>query len=272
MREAPRLLDRFDVIQGLLTSASMGLLTDIDGTISKIAPSPSEARVSEVCRDSLSLLSKHLPLVAAVSGRPAAEARRMVGVEGMVYVGNHGLDRWEGGGVRLAAGAEGYPAVIADVLSDLKQTLFIDGLLVENKGVTASLHYRRCGDHSAARKAILAAVEGLAGARNLKVTEGRMVIELRPPLEIDKGSAVCSLIRERGLEAAVYLGDDSTDADVFRAFHERDAGFRGLGVGVVSAETPDAVVENADFVLQGVSEVGQFLRQLAEEVAGRPDS
>ena len=272
MREAPHLLDRFDVIQGLLTSASMGLLTDVDGTISEIAPSPSEARVSEVCRDSLSLLSKHLPLVAAVSGRPAAEARGMVGVEEMVYVGNHGLDRWEGGGVRLAAGAEGYPAVIADVLRELERTLSIDGLLIENKGVTASVHYRRCGDHSAARKAILAAVGGLAGASDLKVTEGRMVIELRPPLEIDKGSAVCSLIRERRLAAAVYLGDDSTDADVFRAFHEQDVGFRGLGIGVVSAETPDTVIENADFVVQGVSEVERFLRRLAEEVAGKPGS
>jgi trehalose 6-phosphate phosphatase len=272
MREAPYLLDRFDVIQDLLASDSMGLLTDVDGTISEIASSPSEAKVSEVCRDSLSLLSRHLPLVAAVSGRPAAEARETIGVEGMVYVGNHGLDRWEGGDVRLAAGAEGYPAVIADVLRELKQSLSIGGLLLENKGVTASIHYRRSRDHRSARKAILAAVEGLAGARDLKVTEGRMVVELRPPLEIDKGSAVCSLIRERRLESAVYLGDDSTDADVFRAFHERDVGFKGLGIGVVSAETPQVVVENADFVVRGVSEAEQFLRLLAEEVAGKPGS
>lgn len=76
----------------MLALRPLGLITDIDGTISPIAPSPLEARVSPACRRHLAALAKKLELVAVISGRPAVEARDMVGVEGIVYVGNHGLE------------------------------------------------------------------------------------------------------------------------------------------------------------------------------------
>ena len=98
--DMPHLFDRLDVVSETLDMAPVGLFTDVDGTISEIAPAPAEAVVSAVCRESLIFLAGKLALVAAVSGRSAADTRRLVGVDGIVYVGNHGYERWDGG--RLA--------------------------------------------------------------------------------------------------------------------------------------------------------------------------
>jgi trehalose 6-phosphate phosphatase len=211
-------------------------------------------------------------VVAAVSGRSAQDARRMVGVEGMVYVGNHGYERWDAGGLHLSPAAQDYPERITRVVDEFKRSVSIDGLVVENKGPTASIHYRRCRDHDAAREAIVSAIEALARDNGLILGSGKLVVELRPPLEVNKGTGVLSLAEERGLRGAIYLGDDLTDVDVFRAFHRDGLAFRGIAVGVVGEETPPQIVEEADLTLKGVADMERFLRRAAEEAAGRPAS
>ncbi|MEE8469731.1 MAG: trehalose-phosphatase [Dehalococcoidia bacterium] len=268
----PHILDHFAAVRELLLLSPFGLFTDVDGTISEIAPSPEEAVVSPVCQDSLASLSRHLAVVGAVSGRPAAEARRMVGVDEIVYLGNHGLERWVGGETELVSGAEDYPARIAAVLDELRSRISMEGVIFENKGPSASIHYRRCRDQEAALKTIMAAVDGLARASNLKVSLGRMVVELRPPLEVNKGTAVCSLIEERHLKGAMYLGDDITDVDVFVAFHQPGLPFKGISIGVVCGETSPRVIAQADFTANGVVDVERLLTQLVAEVAGRTGS
>lgn len=268
----PYLFDHFDSVRELLKSTPFGLFTDVDGTISEIAQSPGEACVTESCRDSLAILTRHLTVVCAVSGRPAAEARNMVGIDEMVYIGNHGLERWEGGAIELVPGTEDYPARIATALDVLGKRMSIEGVIFENKGPTASIHYRRCRDREAALKAIISAVDDLARTSNLRVSLGRMVVELRPPLEVNKGTAVCSLVEERHLAGAVYLGDDMTDVDVFVAFHQRALPFKGIAVGVVAGETSPRVLAKADFTVNGVGDVERFLKQLVVEVADRPAS
>ena len=268
----PYLFDNFDSVRELLSLAPFGLFTDIDGTVSEIAPSPAEARVSPVCRKSLAILAKHLAAVVAVSGRPAAEARKMVGIDEMVYIGNHGYERWVAGRVELVPGAGDYPARIRAALDELSKLLSIEGLILENKGPTASIHYRRCRDREAALKAILSAVGGLARAGNLRVSLGKMAVELRPPLEVSKGTAVFSLISENRLRGAIYLGDDLTDVDVFVAFHQEGLPFKGLAVGVIGEETVPQVARQADFTVNGVGDVERFLRQIVVEVVDRPAS
>ncbi len=266
----PYLFDYFNRVRGLLSLAPLGLFTDIDGTISEIAPSPAEARVSPACRESLAVLAEHLALVAAVSGRPAAEARRMVGIDELVYIGNHGYERWCGGSVELVPGAGGYIAEIKRALDELRGVISIEGVLLENKGCTASIHYRLCRDPEAAREAITSAVERLAGARGLRVSQGKMTVELRPPLEVSKWTAVRSLIREHGLSGVIYLGDDLTDVDVFLAFQQEDLAFKGLTIGILGQETAPDVACQADFTLNGVGDVERFLKQVAAEAADRP--
>ncbi len=268
----PYLFAHFDVISEALALTPVGLFTDVDGTISEMAPTPAEAVVSAVCRESLIFLAGKLALVAAVSGRSVADTRRLVGVDGMVYVGNHGYERWDAGKVTDWPGVEGYPERITSLLDEFGRRVSIDGIVVENKGPTASIHYRRCADHEAARRAILSEVAGLAQESGIMVSRGKLVVELRPPLDVTKGSGVLSLIEERGLRGAIYLGDDLTDADVFVAFHEAGVSFRGVAVAVVGAEAPPEVEQEADLTLNGVADVERFLRRVAAEVADRPAS
>ncbi len=264
------LFDHFDVVREVLSLKPVGLFTDVDGTISEIAPTPAEAVVSEACRESLCLLVERLEVVAAISGRSAADTKSMVGVEGMVYVGNHGYERWDAGGLRVWPGVEDYPERIRAVLDEFGRRVSIERIVVENKGPTASIHYRLCPDHEAARRAIVSEIDALARENGLRVSRGKLVVELRPPLDVTKGSGVLSLAEERGLRGAIYIGDDLTDVDVFVAFHRTEPALRGLAVGVVGEETPPEVAEEADLTLNGVSDVERFLRQIAAEVAGRP--
>ena len=266
------LFDQFDSIRELLTLAPLGLFTDVDGTISEVAPSPAEAVVSSVCRKSLAILAEHLAVVAAVSGRSAAEVRRMVGIDEMVYIGNHGYERWVSGVLEIVPGAEDYPSRIKGMLDELGKLISIEGVIFENKGYTASIHYRRCHDHDAALKAIMSAVDRLGIAEDMNVSSGKLVVEIRPPLEVNKGTAVCSLIEERCLRGAIYLGDDQTDVDVFVAFHQKGLSFKGLAIGVTGEEAAPQVALQADFVVNGVGDVERFLRQVVAEVVGRPNS
>jgi len=203
-----------------------------------------------------------LPLVAAISGRPVLEAKEMVGVDGMVYVGNHGLERWRNGVTEYVEGVEGYREKLAASRQELAALLAIEGLYIEDKGVALAIHYRNCPDRRRAKESILKQVEGSRSAQGFKVIEGKMVVELRPSVEVDKGSAVKDLIRDYRLSGGLYLGDDASDSDALRVVHKE--GF--AAVAVRGDETPDEVVAEADYTLDGVSDVARFLSWLAEAV------
>ena len=186
----------------------------------------------------------------------------MVGVDGMVYIGNHGLERWQDGVTEYVEGAEEYRAKVAAARQGLMDLTSIENLYMEDKGIALAIHYRNCLDRQQARQSILKQVEGSRSAKGFKIVEGKMVVELRPPVEVNKGSAVKDLIRDYRLCGGLYLGDDASDIDAFRVVH-RD-GF--AAVGVLGDETPDEVVREADYTLDGVSEVARFLKRLVEAV------
>ena len=256
------LFDHLEAIRDALGLVPFGLITDIDGTISPIAASPQEARVSPACRQALAELVSRLALVAAISGRPASDARDMVGVDGMLYIGNHGLERWQGGEIIPADGAESYPQKVSAARQELERRLNIDGLHFEDKGMSLGIHYRNCSDSQAARQAILRAISDGQPASEFRVIEGKMVVELRPPLTADKGTVVGELLRSYQLKGGIYLGDDISDLDAFRAM-QRQAGF--LAIGVASEETPADVLREADYTLNGTGDTERFLRWLAAE-------
>ncbi len=257
----PYLLDHLDTVAEALDVPPFGLITDIDGTISEIAESPQEASVSPVCREQLALLTRRLALVAAISGRPALDAKRMVGIDDMVYVGNHGMEQWQDGAVRFAEGLEGYPSKVAAAIDELSAALDLAGLLLEDKTVGLSIHYRRCANPQAAKKLIMDAVAASPAAKDFSIREGKMVVELRPRVEADKGAAVAALVKGYSLRRGIYLGDDATDVQAFAAMHAQR--FQGLAVGVIGTETPRGVVEEADYTLNGVGDVERFLVWLA---------
>lgn len=260
----PYLFDHLDEIGKVLARSPFGLITDVDGTISEIATSPREARVSPVCRESLLVLTEQLELVAAVSGRPALDAREMIGIDGMVYIGNHGLERWEDGVVEFIEGVGEYPAKVMAVLDELRARLAMDGIAFEDKGVALAIHYRCSPDRASARRAILEKIGVSAIAGEFQTVEGMMVVELRPHLGVNKGTAVKALVDQYRLRGGIYLGDDISDVDAFAVMHQK--GFSGLALGVTGEETPHQVAREADFTLNGVGDVERFLIWLAGAV------
>ena len=264
----PYLFEHLDLIEGLLRQPPFGLITDVDGTISQTAPSPQQAQVSSLCRHYLSILCRHLALVAAISGRPAANARNMIGIDGMVYIGNHGLERWADGHSELTKEAKHYPGIVNAVIEELAPLLSIEGIRIENKGITASIHYRLCPEPESARRAILAAFQKSPQMRKLRIIQGRKAIDILPKLDVNKGTATQDLIQSYNLRGGIYLGDDLTDIDAFRAIHtpSPNLAFRGFAIGIISQEMPENFLAEVDFTLNGVSDVERFFKWMSQTV------
>ena len=223
--------------------ARAAVLLDVDGTLAPIVARPELAEVPAETRTELERLAGRYALVACVSGRSGEEARRLVGVDGIVYVGVHGLE--------LAPEAERWRET-------LRPFALLEWPWLEDKGLTVALHWREAPDDHAAR-ADLESVAARAEEAGLEARWGRKVLELRPPVEADKGTAVRALLQERGLRRALYAGDDTTDLDAFR-------GLDGLGVAVriavASAEAPQSLRETADLVVSSPAELLELLREL----------
>jgi trehalose 6-phosphate phosphatase len=155
------------------------------------------------------------------------------------------------------------------VLQDVARRIEMDGLsgvIVEDKGATATLHYRLAPDPDAARRVLLEVVAQCAVTSGLRVEEGRRVINLLPPLTVTKGSAVTWLVHEHGLERLVYLGDDVTDAHAFKALDvlRQTSKIEALSIGVVGSETPSVVKQLADAEVPSVTAVATLLARVLD--------
>lgn len=256
----------------VLSAAPSGLFADIDGTLSQMAPRPEAATVSPATRRALERLAASVELVMAVTGRGVDDARALIGTDRIGYVGNHGLERWHGGVTELHPLGAPFVEPIADVLRAVAADAPLPGVILENKGSSASIHYRLVPDPTAARHQLLAALEPLLRQVGLRVTEGRLVLNILPLVGVDKGTAIEEIVVERGLRGVVFLGDDVTDVDALRALRRlRDGhGIAALGIGVWSPEGPPELRETADLLLHGVPEVERLLHALAARPP-RPD-
>jgi trehalose 6-phosphate phosphatase len=223
--------------------ARAAVLLDVDGTLAPIVARPELAQVPEETRAELRRLAGRYGLVACISGRAGEEARRLVRVDGVVYVGVHGLE--------LAPGAERW----RETLRPFAQ---VEWPWLEDKGLTVALHWREAADEQAAR-AELEGIAERAEAAGLEARWGRKVLELRPPVRADKGTAVRALLQQRGLRRALYAGDDTTDLDAFRGLDGLDVAIR---VAVASAEAPPGLRDAADVVVTSPAELLELLRRL----------
>lgn len=260
--------DAIERVVAVLARAPAGLLTDIDGTISQIAPTPDAARVAPEIAATLDRLAGRLAVVAAVTGRGVADAARLVGAERVLYIGNHGMERHGPEGGAFVPAAAPYLPLVRSVLRQAEAAATAAGwrgLRFEDKGVTASIHYRQAPEPPAAREALLALVAPLAAAAGLRLTEGRFVLELRPPVRIDKGTALGAVVDAYALRGAVFLGDDVTDIDAMRELRRRrDAGaITGVTIGVATAESPPALRAASDLLVGTVEAVAALLAAVA---------
>lgn len=232
---------------------------DFDGTLSPIVERPEQAALPPGTAGALERLAGRFPVVI-VSGRGAADVRSRVGLDGVWYAGSHGFEITDGRGRPVPGNPAARHERLVGELDGIERSLRerfgeTDGLLVERKPFGVAVHYRLL---PSAEAEVVAAAGGLAGARpDLEVVHGKRVAEIRPAVEWHKGTAflwVAGRLRPDGAGPLVYLGDDTTDEDAFRAV-------AGRGTGILVAEEPRPTA--ATYLLRDPDEVRRFLERLA---------
>ena len=265
----PNLLRHRHELVRLSARERLGLIVDFDGTIAEIAPTPEQAVVRDEELEILDRLSRALALVAVVSGRSAPDLEAKVGLGRVTYVGNHGAEYLVRDRVVYAEGADEYADRIAKVFGRLRESADGPGLIWQDKGLSASVHYRLAPDHKGARRRLAAALDLIEGAKELEVFWGKLVMELRSPLGLHKGFAVRKLVADHSLDGVLFLGDDTTDVDGMHAVRKlaEEGGLAGLGVAVLHEDSPAELLAAASYSLDGVTDVRAVLR-LIDELKG----
>jgi len=242
------------------------LLSDYDGTLTPIVGRPDEALLPPEVEEKLQALAKKPAFsVGIITGRSVSEIKTLVGIEEIYYGGNHGLEI-EGPGLKfINPTAQAGQAIIKDLAEQFVARLAsTEGVIVEDKGLSLSVHYRlvKESEVNAVATVFQQITSPLLSKGKIRVTSGKKVWEVRPPIDWHKGKAVDTIAKEvkkvRKLEQLliIYLGDNTTDEDAFKIIH------RPLGWSIfVGQENPSS---NADYFLNSTSEVGIFLSRLLE--------
>ena len=244
VRTSPTLrrVDALELLAG--DPARAALFLDVDGVLAPIVERPEDARVSKTTQRELARLAESYALVACVTGRTSEFARSIVGVDSVRYVGQHGLEL-------VPEAAEWADRIHAFA----RATSWPD---LEVKPLTAAFHYRTASDQAAARET-LEEVATRALDEGFRTKWGRLVLEVVPPVDASKGTAVRTLLNETGIARALYAGDDVTDLDGFRALDGLEVAVR---IAVVSTEGPSELGELADIVLGSTEAVAALLARL----------
>jgi trehalose 6-phosphate phosphatase len=247
--------------------SSAAVLLDIDGTLAPIVRHADDAHVPEATRSLLIEIAKRYHVVGCISGRRASTARQIVAIGTIAYIGNHGGELLRPGSTQpeldpeLAAWTPRVRAFATAADTPERRRLRLRG---EDKEAIAAFHWRGVPDEQAAR----AAAEDIAReaeAQGLAVHWGRKVLEVRPPVELHKGLGIAALLRDQPVSAAVYVGDDATDLDAFRALRELERSARlshGLCIAVGSDEAPPELTSEADLIVAGAPGVRSLLEAL----------
>jgi trehalose-phosphatase len=223
-----------------------GLFLDFDGVLAPIVDRPDDAAAPPETRTELRRLVDRYALVAIVSGRTSEDVRARVGVDGIRYVGSHGLE--------LDPDAERWRTTLAAFAADAPWPR----AQVESKGLAVSFHYRdRPDEREAVRE--LEEIADCARAEGLVARFGRKILEVLPPTGSNKGTAIRHLLEEAGLKRALVAGDDTTDLDSFRAVDGLEWPVR---VAVASPESPSLLRDEADVTVQNTAEFLELLRRL----------
>src|SRR5437773_7152645 len=265
IRDLPYALGEREALARRFVGKQPAVFLDYDGTLTPIRDRPEDAVISASMREAVRKLNERVP-VAVVSGRDRQVVQELMGLDNLIVAGDHGFDIWSptGGSIQREEGAS-FEGFLREVEARLRAALAdVPGALVEPKKRSVAAHFRLVPEEQRPRgKQIVDAILS-EHPEELKVTPGKMVCEIQRRLDWDKGKAVLYLLKALDLDrddvVPVYLGDDFTDEDAFRAL----AG-RGIGIFVGSADDPETAGRTtaADYVLNTMGEVEQFLNRLA---------
>lgn len=256
-----------EILEPAIRSKRLGIFSDFDGTLSNIVDQPETASIAWENRQHLQNLKQQAAAVGIISGRAVKDLVKRVDIKGLEYVGNHGLEHWLDGKEVAAGNVKRHSGDLALAVRDLTPQL-LPGMQLEDKRLTLSVHFRQTASPAAVRKKFWQVIKKVAMRRKLKLFHGRGIFELRPPIEIDKGTAFELLIKKWKLTGAIYIGDDVTDTAAFIAARKlrRSGVCAAYSVGVIDQETPQSVVELADTSVEGVAGVTSFLSWLNEKL------
>lgn len=242
-------MDRVRAFRGV--EGRTGVLLDFDGTLSPIVARPELARIRDGARDAIARLVDRYAVVAVVSGRTNDELRELVGIDGVRLAGLYGL-------------ADAVPPLPDDVVDAVRAVAAgVAGARVEPKGGSVAVHYRAADDPTEARERLEAGLAPIAGEAGLTLLPGKMVVELVPADRPLKEGAVERIVLDERLDAVLYAGDDVADLRAFEALDRlADRGVRTVKVAVHGRETPDALTDAADVVVDGPAGLVTLLRGL----------
>jgi trehalose 6-phosphate phosphatase len=261
-------------IRAALAQRPLGLVFDIDGTLSPIAPTPEEATLYPGVASLLTRARDHAGThVAIITGRAVESGAAMVNVDGITYIGTHGLE-WSDGlppasPVQIVTEALQYSepgkALLALAEQHLPQHA---GFLVERKRIGGAVHYRLAADPARARETILTLLERPAREQHMRLSEGKCIVEIKVPLAIDKGIALQQFAERFRLQGLIFAGDDRTDLDAVKATARlRQAGLAALAIVVRHPDTLPELLANADVVVEEVDGMAALLGEMVESIS-----
>lgn len=251
----------------VLSTRPLGLVFDIDGTLSPIAATPGEARLYPGVADLLAEARAYAH-VAIVTGRAIESGAAMVNVDGITYIGTHGVE-WCAGlptahPIQVNPAAQLYIAGGEQLLA-LARLKLADrpGIVIESKRLGGSIHYRLAPDPEQARILILNTLQEAAQALNFLLSEGKRVVDLKPALELNKGTAIRDLVQHFQLAGLVFAGDDRTDLDaILECEILRETGLQSATIAVQAVDTLPALLKHADIVVPGVAGMARLLEEI----------
>jgi trehalose-phosphatase len=255
------LFSHWDKLKNRLSDKSILLFLDYDGTLTPIAETPDKAVISREAKDLLNKLSKKSYCsVAIISGRSLSDIRALVGLKDIIYAGNHGLEI-EGPKIKFESQLSSrLKSIIRHIYEDaVSKFSKIKGVLVEDKGLTISVHYRSVDkqDIQEFLSIFNEITDPYIVRSKIKINTGKKVYEIKPSVKWDKGKVVLWLLaRQQFIKNVlpVYIGDDVTDEDVFKALKRK-------GLTVFVGRTGNS---KADYYLNNTEEVTKFLRSILD--------
>lgn len=251
----------------VLSKRPLGLVFDLDGTLSPMTPTPDTACLWPGVAENLKRARQHAN-VAILTGRSVVDGAQIVNVEGLTYIGVHGLE-WSSDlptaqTVRLLAEAQIYAEPGAYLFDLLEQHVDdLPGVILQRKSVGGSVHYRLAPDLEQTRARLLGLLEGPANRLQMRLAEGRGIVEILAPLNINKGEALRRYRESLGLQGIIFAGDDRTDLDAILMVKQlRQEGLAALSIVVQHASTLPALLEHGDIIVNDVECMAEQLQTI----------
>jgi trehalose 6-phosphate phosphatase len=247
-------------------AARSGLVLDFDGVLAPIIDDPEASAMPDRVAAALRRLSGDLGLLAVISGRPVAFLEDRISIPGVPLLGSYGIERSDDGVRRMDSAAAMWTARVGEASQVLRDLLKDSpGVRVEEKPVSVAVHWRQAPDHAAAAGAVRQATARLAAETGLRLEPGKLVEELRPPIDVDKGSALAALLEANpNLATLAYAGDDLGDAPALR--QARETGGYALVIDH-GHETDPRLLDLADETYAGTESFADWLGELADRVS-----